>query len=244
MLRSWCLWLIVAGACARGGTGLPGGDDAPPDGTDCSTQTYYTDADADGHGDPARPVQACEPPAGTVTSSDDCDDASAQRRPGLEDICDGLDNDCSTATLELCPAGCAPMRRPAPDDQLLVYLVCNVSATWANARSICNGAMYKLVQIESAAENAFVRNTATAVFGNVDLHIGGSDGAVEGTWVWDGSDPFWQGGSGGAPIGNRYASWNAGEPNDDGTEDCAEMKPGGVWNDASCGDSQRFICRR
>jgi hypothetical protein len=244
--RSWCLWLLAA-ACARAGTGVAPGDDdpLPPDSsTDCTQQTYYRDADGDGHGDPAMAMQACEPPAGTVTSNDDCDDTTAQRRPGLDEICDGLDNDCTTATLELCPAGCSPIRRPPPDDQLHVYLVCNVSAPWANARATCNGAMYKLVQIESAAENAFVRTTANTFFGGVDLHIGGTDSVVEGTWVWDGSDPFWQGTSGGAPIGGRYANWVGGEPNNDSNEDCTEMKPTGQWNDENCGDSQRFLCRR
>src|SRR5690606_22218607 len=59
------------------------------------------------------------------------------------------------------------------------------------------GAMYTLVQIEDAAENAFVRAAATAAFGNVDLHLGGTDAAAENTWVWDGGDPFWQGGPSG-----------------------------------------------
>lgn len=37
-------------------------------------------------------------------------------------------------------------------------------------------------------------------------------------------------------IGGRYANWTGGEPNDDGTEDCAELKPGGEGNDIGCGE--------
>jgi hypothetical protein len=70
------------------------------------------------------------------------------------------------------------------------------------------------------------------------------DLAGEGQWRWAGGDPFWTGGPGGQPVGGHYASWRPGEPNDDGTEDCAEMKPEGGWNDDSCGSGQKFICRR
>jgi hypothetical protein len=239
MGRGWLLCLLAA--CAEGGApggGGDGGRDAP-----CTPKTFFTDSDGDLHGDASRMMSACEQPAGTVTASDDCDDTTAQRYPGLAEICDGLDNDCNSGTAETCPAGCSPLRRPAPDDKK-TYLFCNAGVAWTTARATCAGAQYKLVQIEDAAENGFIRTTANTLFGGVDLHIGGSDAVTEGMWIWDGSDPFWTGGSGGAPVMNRYANWTAGEPNDDGTEDCAEMKPTGQWNDGSCGDGQRFVCRR
>jgi hypothetical protein len=243
VIRSWCLSLIAVVACARGGPGAP---DAQPDAPDCAKQTYYRDADGDGHGDPAMSVTACEPPAGTVTSKDDCDDANAQRHPGLDEICDGFDNDCAPATTELCPTGCTVVRRQPPNDLIHAYLVCVTTATWANARTTCAGATYKLVEIDDAAENAFVRTAGDAAFGTgVELFIGGSDLTTEGTWVWDGGDPFWQGASGGAPLGGHYTSWNAGEPNNNnGSEDCAVMRADGTWNDYGCGNSLRFICRR
>ena len=56
--------------------------------------TWYTDADSDGHGDIDSPVSACEPPAGTVTSSDDCDDTQSTISPNATEICDEIDNDC------------------------------------------------------------------------------------------------------------------------------------------------------
>jgi len=201
---------------------------------------FFVDSDGDLHGDPLRAMPACEQPAGMVTSSDDCDDNNAQRYPGLAEMCDGLDNDCTLATTEVCPAGCVPVRRPAPDDKR-VYLMCGNTASWTNARTTCAGAQYKLVQIDDALENVFIRNTVSGLYGSVDIHIGGSDSATENTWVWDGSDTFFMNG---APVMNRFTNWTPGEPNDDGTEDCAEMKPSGQWNDSSCGDGQRFVCRR
>ncbi len=56
--------------------------------------TWYTDADADGHGAPGSGVAACEAPAGTVALSDDCDDTRASAYAGATEVCDGVDNDC------------------------------------------------------------------------------------------------------------------------------------------------------
>jgi Lectin C-type domain/Putative metal-binding motif len=247
------LGLLAIGACASAVTGEPDVVvDARQDATPCAIQTYYKDADGDGHGTATMAVQACTPPAGTVTSNDDCDDNNPQRYPGNAEICDVIDNDCNAATAEqaTCPTGCTPMRRPAPDDAR-AYLFCNTLATWPTAAATCAGAMYKLVQIESAAENAFVRASANIVFPTVgvNLHLGGNDLVTEGTWMWDGgSAPFWQGtssGSGGGPVMNRYANWDPDEPNNSGNaEDCSEMKIDGTWNDGSCANSFRFACRR
>jgi hypothetical protein len=247
--RRWSLLLIAIAACARGGTGTPDAtiaDARPVEPDACMKQTYYRDMDGDGHGDPASPLEACEPPAGTVPIGDDCDDRNAERHPGLPEICDGLDNDCNPATIEPCPATCSAMRR-APPDHARAYLFCNTSMTWGNARTLCASADFKLVQIESAAEDAFVRNTATAVLGDVPVHIGGTDGATESVWTWEGSgDVFWQGGPapGGVPVGGRYTNWEVGEPNDESSEDCLEMLRSGKWNDIPCAEVQRFVCRK
>jgi hypothetical protein len=106
--------------------------------------------------------------------------------------------------------------------------------------------MYKLVQIDDAAENAFVRSIGNAGFGTgAEFHIGGTDSAVDGAWLWEGSVQFWQGGSAGMPVGGRYTHWDLGEPNNSGgNEDCAHMKVDDLWNDQSCGNLLRFICRR
>lgn len=45
-------------------------------------ETFYADNDGDGHGDGAQPILACAPPAGYVTSADDCDDGDARAFPG------------------------------------------------------------------------------------------------------------------------------------------------------------------
>lgn len=62
-----------------GGNGDSGGGD-----TD-DTGTYPIDADGDGHNSEA-------------TGGDDCDDADPHTYPGAEELCDGVDNDCSGGT--------------------------------------------------------------------------------------------------------------------------------------------------
>ena len=56
--------------------------------------TWYYDADLDGFGDPATALSLCLPPAGYVANGDDCNDSSAEIKPGATELCDDIDNDC------------------------------------------------------------------------------------------------------------------------------------------------------
>lgn len=53
---------------------------------------FYVDSDGDNFGDSSTGVLSCIPISGRVTVSGDCDDTRVTRRPGLPEICDGLDN--------------------------------------------------------------------------------------------------------------------------------------------------------
>ena len=77
--------------------------------------TWYTDADGDGWGDPARPVQACEG-TGLVVNGGDCDDGRAAVNPAAQESCDGLDNDCDGATDEADAVDAATWYRDADGD--------------------------------------------------------------------------------------------------------------------------------
>ncbi len=56
--------------------------------------TFYTDSDGDGYGDANSAVTACFQASGVVANDDDCDDTTADVRPGATETCDSVDNDC------------------------------------------------------------------------------------------------------------------------------------------------------
>lgn len=70
-MRLWWLPLIIAcnGRCRRD----------PDTCEDADRETWYTDDDGDGHGDPLGSSEGCEQAAGAVAVGDDCDDADASR---------------------------------------------------------------------------------------------------------------------------------------------------------------------
>ena len=55
----------------------------------------YTDFDGDGYGDPDAPMDSCDDGEGAVADSSDCDDTDPDVHPDADEICDGIDNDCS-----------------------------------------------------------------------------------------------------------------------------------------------------
>lgn len=55
---------------------------------------WFEDVDEDGYGDPGAGLLACEPPEGFVADSADCDDSDPEVHPGVEELCDGIDNNC------------------------------------------------------------------------------------------------------------------------------------------------------
>ena len=71
-------------------------DDEDPT-IDASTwNTWFRDADSDGHGDASRDIQQCDQPSSYVATADDCDDTDATRNPGEVEVCDAadVDEDC------------------------------------------------------------------------------------------------------------------------------------------------------
>jgi hypothetical protein len=73
-------------------------DDADDSVSDAST--WYTDADGDGYGDDASPVEACAQPTGTASYGGDCDDGDAAYNPGASesDCTDPADYNCDGST--------------------------------------------------------------------------------------------------------------------------------------------------
>lgn len=57
--------------------------------------TYYQDSDGDGYGGSST-TQACNPPSGYVTTATDCNDGAVSINPGASEVCDDVDNNCSS----------------------------------------------------------------------------------------------------------------------------------------------------
>ena len=57
--------------------------------------TYYRDADGDGYGVASTTTAACSAPAGYVSNTTDCNDASAAINPGASETCNGVDDNCN-----------------------------------------------------------------------------------------------------------------------------------------------------
>ncbi|EMI57701.1 LamG-like jellyroll fold domain-containing protein, partial [Rhodopirellula sallentina] len=121
------------------------------------------------------------------------------------------------------------------------------NGTWTAAHSAAesttlSGLTGDLVTIESASENAFIRQLATDFIGN-DIWIGASDASVEGEWQWNDEDVntsvFWQGDENGYAVDGSYQNWDAATgPNGGESEDYAFLQEfDGAWFDATAAQS-------
>lgn len=68
----------------------------------CIAQTFYSDADKDGFGDPNLILASCEQPEGFVLDNTDCNDQDASAYPDALEICDGKLNRCGAIQDEYC----------------------------------------------------------------------------------------------------------------------------------------------
>lgn len=120
------------------------------------------------------------------------------------------------------------------------YMFYATPMPYAQAKSVCRalGPTTFLASVQSVAENGLI----ATLIGSKEAFLGGTDAAVEGTFLWDD----------GTPVQLSY--WNTGEPNDaGGAEDCLEIvgSLAGKWNDVPCAPtatnpigSYPFVCER
>ena len=62
--------------------------------------TWFADSDSDGFGDGDTTLDSCDPDAGYVANSDDCNDSAVGVNPAAVELCDGVDNNCDDVTDE------------------------------------------------------------------------------------------------------------------------------------------------
>lgn len=115
------------------------------------------------------------------------------------------------------------------------YLLCLTEVEWDTAQGYCVAQGGYLATIEDETENAAVGDLMEPYIAD----DGGPGGWIGGRRV--GSSDEWEWASTENPVG--YTNWSSGEPNnEDGVENCVEMKPSGDWNDHPCSSSQAFVC--
>ncbi|MFH1464392.1 MAG: MopE-related protein, partial [Pseudomonadota bacterium] len=105
------------------------------------TWTWYEDVDGDGHGDPDREKQACEPHPGVAPTGDDCDDADAAIHPGAAEVCDEVDQDCDGEIDEGVKAwGWLDADGDGYGDPATATAFCTVVAPWITLGGDCDDA--------------------------------------------------------------------------------------------------------
>ncbi|MCK6507080.1 hypothetical protein L6R53_27530 [Myxococcota bacterium] len=70
-------------------------DEQDPDLVAGADDLFFGDADGDGYGHWESWTIACEAPEGFADNAADCDDADPDISPDADEVCDGIDNDCS-----------------------------------------------------------------------------------------------------------------------------------------------------
>ena len=118
-------------------------DDNPTD-----IQLWYLDRDADGYGDDSTVIEDCSPVPSYISVGGDCDDLDAARSPGLPDLCNGQDEDCSGYADD---SGACPC--DVTWDGPSTYMLCTTLLSWTDARTDCQSYGYDLVAVEDAASS-------------------------------------------------------------------------------------------
>ena len=113
-----------------------------------------------------------------------------------------------------CPSG---THGPSPENRC--YKISESTYNYPNGLSYCASNSMHSPVILSSAENQYIRQ-----FISSHTWIGGTDAAVEGTFIWSATGKNF-----------TYTNWANGEPNDTGNnEDCVDMSSSGLWNDIPC----------
>ncbi|XP_066304554.1 lymphocyte antigen 75-like [Branchiostoma lanceolatum] len=130
----------------------------------------------------------------------------------------------SSACAQTCPDGWLSYRQSC-------YIIVGTSKTWQQARAACQTLQADLASLATGLEQVWIGIQIPNINGHwIGLH----DMSQEGSWQW----------TDGTPYSSTFTSWNPGEPNNVGDEDCVEVLQGGGWNDHSCSVSRPYICER
>lgn len=153
------------------------------------------------------------------------------------EICNGLDDDCDgTPDNGVCAAGCK-----GKEYFFHAYTFCTTPHTLSDAGADCISQKMKPVRPNDAAENDWLRQTATGLGMGV-IWLGATDWTTEGDWEWPDGTKFWTGGATGAPVGSTYTNWAPKHPTGSGSNDCLQMDAAGQWLETACNKTAMYVC--
>ena len=148
--------------------------------------TWYADGDSDDYGDADTSTQACEAPSGYVADSSDCDDGDAAINPGVEELCDGIDNDCDGAVDEDEAVDAATWYLDADadgygdEDAEDTAQACSQPSGYASSSDDCDD--------DDAAINPGAGEICDELDNDCDGLVDDDDGSVTGRTMWYGDD--------------------------------------------------------
>lgn len=216
-----------------------------PGTTGCPLVMAYKDFDNDNYGDPNMPMLVCEGEQGWVPDNTDCNDMSANAHPGIEEMCDGIDNDCDGSFDEYEPehnnTECKNCRFRVREDRL--YYFCTEGKNWLDAEAFCVADGLHLAKDDGGAEHDFFLQE----MGNTNQWwLGGNDRETEGTfkWVSDGTAVAGDGWGNNEPNDQEWLLWENADCMLVLDSDGVFGYPGekGKWADHMCDHSFKFIC--
>ena len=114
-------------------------------------------------------------------------------------------------------------------DSSCYYLV-QQSMSQSDASAACNVLGSHLAVITSAAENAAITNYLQTTGYTNWVHLGATDNAVEGTYVWETGEAF------------VYLGWEIGQPQGGSSENCCVTRYDGKWHDVNCNSLVGYLC--
>ena len=102
--------------------------------------------------------------------------------------------------------------------------------TWHEARQRCQAFFGELASIGSKQDEERIKRLISGFSHGAVFWIGLNDIEIQERFVWSDGTSY------------SYSSWNDGEPNNLGNEDCINTDTSMKWNDALCGLREFFAC--
>ena len=156
----------------------------------------------------------------------DCDDTSGNARPGVPEVCDGLDNDCNGFVDDLAGCGCE-----SEEVGESLFLLCGNPMSWSAAREHCWEEGAELAWFDDSPQARTIFAEAVALVRD-HWYFALNDRGEEDDWRAPDDAP-------------AFDDWASDEPDSFGDEDCGvlDLYADGAWSDVRCSEPHPFVCR-